>query len=128
NTLSFEEEIKVLEKESNRFNSVPMDKIVAFFRVMVDDSLGISCSKRVLISEKDFIRFLKHRFVNNDREILDIELINGDKSSIKALFYVFYNDFSSKLYENSKKGKADTYKSLYSRSFAYISPSDKNNF
>lgn len=83
---NFQEELRILKNETNRFNSVKMETVIHFFDIMRENADYPEELKCVQISDKDFIRFIKARFVDKSDLKLDIEGGKKNKSNIKALF------------------------------------------
>lgn len=127
NEPDFYESIQILKNKENAFNSVPLKEVIRFFDVMRKNSDHSEELKRVQISDEDFIRFIKARFVDKSTAELNIELSEGDKSHIKVLFYNFYV-YSTKYFGEPKKGKAKSYMELYLYSFKLFEKIDYTNF
>ena len=123
----FNELLLMLKNETNRFNSVGIERVLEFFDIMRENAQHPEELKCVQISDKDFISIMQARFVDNSNVRLDIELIKGDKSHIKALFYNFYV-YSTKYNGEAKKGKAEGYSDLYLHSFRLFEQLDYTNF
>jgi hypothetical protein len=124
---SFEEELRILKSETNRFNSLKMETVIDFFDIMRENSTNSKIFKKVQISDIDFIRFIKERFVNNSNSQLNIKMVKGDKNHIKTLFYNFYA-LSTQCYKEPKKNKAHLFMDLYLKSFSIFEKADYTNF
>lgn len=125
--LDFQEELSILKTESNAFNSVPMEMVIRYFDIMRENADYPQELKCVQISDKDFMRFIKARFVDNSKDSLNIAHIKGNKSNIKALFYNFYL-LSTSHYGEPKTDNQPTYIELYLHSFKEFEKSNYNNF
>lgn len=124
---NIQDELQILNNETNKFNSVKMESVISFFAVMRENSDFPVELKCVQIADADFIRFIKARFVDNSDDELNIELIQGDKSHIKALFHNFYI-YSTTYNGETKKGTAKRYMGLYLYSFQVFEKLDYTNF
>ncbi|PRY52632.1 hypothetical protein B0I27_10598 [Arcticibacter pallidicorallinus] len=127
NELDFDEELLILKNQTNTFNSVPMENVIQYFDIMRENTDHPEKLKQVQISDKDFIRFIKARFVDNSKIHLDIAHIKGNKSSIKALFYNFYV-LSTTLYGEAKTDTQPSYVELYLYSFSEFDKLNYSNF
>jgi hypothetical protein len=127
NELDFYEELLILKNQTNAFNSVPMENVIQYFDIMRENTDYPEKLKQVQISDKDFIRFIKARFVDNSKTLLNIAHIKGNKSSIKALFYNFYV-FSTTLYGEAKTDTQPSYVELYLYSFREFDKLNYSNF
>lgn len=125
--LSFEDECHLLSKQENKFNKMDMQAVVNFFKITVTDDRFPKELQKVTIQPEDFIRFIKTRFIDNSNEALQITLISGDKSHVKALFHCFYT-FSCEFYGEKKKSQAKRYSDLYLNSFDLFDKVDYSNF
>jgi hypothetical protein len=127
NELDFHEELLILKTQTNTFNSVPMENVIQYFDIMRENTDHPENLKQVQISDKDFIRFIKARFVDNSKAFLNIAHIKGNKSSIKTLFYNFYV-LSTTLYGEAKTDTQPRYVELYLYSFREFDKLNYSNF
>ncbi len=125
--VDFENELEMLAKEKNNFNSLEIKEVISFFRVMIADDALPDNLQKVQLSKADFVRFIQARFINNSDELLDIELVKGDKNHVKVLFHVFYSYCTDYLGE-LKMSKASLYSKLYLYSFKLFQKLDYSNF
>src|SRR5690606_25418373 len=102
-------------------------EVISFFRVMIADDALPDNLQKVQLSKADFVRFIQARFINNSDELLDIELVKGDKNHVKVLFHVFYSYCTDYLGE-LKMSKASLYSKLYLYSFKLFQKLDYSNF
>lgn len=125
--LSFEDECHLLSRQKNKFNRMDMQAVINFFKITVIDSGCPKELQKVTMQPEDLIRFIKTRFIDNSNESLQITLISGDKSHVKALFHCFYT-FSCEFYGEKKKSQAKRYSDLYLKSFDLFDKVDYSNF
>lgn len=125
--LSFEDECNLLSRQKNAFNEMDMQAVVSFFRITVIDSNVPENLQKVTMLPEDFVSFIKARFVDNSDTVLQIKLISGDKSHVKALFHCFYT-YNCEFYGEKKKSQAKRYSELYLNSFDLFDKVDYSNF
>lgn len=90
---SFEIEIKKIKELKNSFNHVPMENIIIYFDFIRKNSKRrIEGFEGILISDKDYLRFIKDIFVDNKENVFfNFKLpAKMQDQKIKALFYKFY--------------------------------------